>query len=64
MVSGSLELIGGIGKNSLDVSAEGRQTIKFADGQKIIWYNPYARLGGLIFGERSNKICGSLVMYD
>ena len=39
-------------------------TLKFKDGQSIVIYYPYAVLGGVIMGNRTNKLKGCMVCYD
>ena len=51
-------------KNSVDVAQEGMMTLKFKDGQRIHFYYPYAKVGGVLMGERTNKLQGCMVAYD
>ena len=39
-------------------------TLTFKDGQTIVMYYPYAVLGGVLMGQRTNKLKGCMVAYD
>mmetsp|Transcript_12173 Transcript_12173/g.12013 ORF Transcript_12173/g.12013 Transcript_12173/m.12013 type:complete len:84 (+) Transcript_12173:644-895(+) len=43
---------------------EGPNNVQFKDGQKVTFYHPTTKLGGMLFGDRLIHMEGSLIFED
>lgn len=53
-----------ISSNTLVMTNEGPNNVKFPDGQHIVYNYPTNRLGGMLWGDRTLNIDGKMTFED
>lgn len=53
-----------LSRNTLTMRNEGPNNIKFQDGQTITFWYPTNKLGGILIGEKSFGVEGTMIFED
>lgn len=62
--SGFYAIKANVNKNTLIVKNEGQSSIEFKRGQKITYQYPFKRIGGVLWGDRTVNIDGTMIFED